>query len=322
MYGALCGRRGASSAYTGRAMRPWLAAAALLAACGGGHPAGTGPDGGGGSDGSVDAAIPPGWVKLVTRQWSLNPGVEGYRCARVQVLQDYWVNGFRALSPVGTHHEVLTIDPNDTNTGDYNCTAASGTLNGQMVYASGIGTPDLVFPTGVAVHIAAGTWINLNLHLFNTTDGGLADESGVLVQTIPQAQVVNEADMTFSGTLSISIPSDGQQHTAQGGCSAPTDWHVFALWPHMHQIGVHQSLIVTHAGTPATMLDTPFTFAEQKNYPMSETIFHSGDQIQTTCTYVNNTGATVQFGDSSTDEMCFTGIYKYPAGSNVYSCVN
>ncbi len=44
--------------------------------------------------------------------------------------------------------------------------------------------------------------------------------------------------------------------------------------------------------------------------------------MQTTCSYVNNTGATVSFGDSSTDEMCFTGIYKYPAGSNVYSCVN
>lgn len=303
-------------------MRPWLPAAVLLAACGapGGHP--LDPDATPGSDGSADAAVPPGWTKLISRSWSLTPGYEGYQCRRAQITQDMWITGFRALSPLGTHHEVITIDPNDSVTGDYNCSASSGTLSGQMVYASGIGTPDLIFPTGVAVHIAAGTWVNLNLHLFDTTDNNLADESGVLVQTIDPSQVVHEADMTFSGTLSISIPSDGQQHIAQGGCNAPTDWHVFALWPHMHKIGMHQSVIVTHSGTPATMLDTPFSFSEQKNYPMSETIFHQGDSIQTTCTYVNTTGSTVTFGDSTNDEMCFTGIYKYPAGSNVYSCVN
>ncbi len=270
-------RRSASCAYTGRAMKAWLAVA-VLAACGGGGSAHT-PDGSDGM-GSADAAVPPGWVKLVSRSWSLTPGLEGYRCTRVQIQQDMWVNGFRALSPLGTHHEVVTIDPSDSQVGDYDCSAASGTLNGQMVYASGIGTPDLIFPTGVAVHIPAGTWINLNLHLFDTTDNTLSDESGVLVQTIAQADVVHEADMTFSGTLSISIPSDGQTHVAQGGCNAPTDWHVFALWPHMHQIGVHQSLVVTHSGSPTTMLDTPFSFMEQKDYPMAETMIHQGDRCR------------------------------------------
>jgi hypothetical protein len=291
-------------------------AAVLVAACG--SSAGKQPDAASGQD----AAIPPGWTTLISRSWNLIPGQEGYRCRRVQVAQDTWINGFRQLSPPGTHHEVLTIDASDSASGDYDCTAGAGTLTGQMVYASGIGTADLELPDGVAVHLAAGTWINLNLHLFDTTDGALADESGVLVKTISAADVVHEADMTFSGTTSITVPSDGQQHAAQGGCNAPTDWHVFALWPHMHQLGMHQSVIVTHGGVPTTMLDTPYAFTEQRNYPMAETIFHQGDQVQTTCTYVNTTGATVTFGDSTTDEMCFTGIYKYPAGSNAYACVD
>jgi hypothetical protein len=77
---------------------------------------------------------------------------------------------------------------------------------------------------------------------------------------------------------------------------------------------------VTHSGTATTMLDTDYSFTEQKNHPIPETIFYSGDQIQVTCTYVNNTGSTINFGDSSNAEMCFTGMYKYPAGGNAFGC--
>ncbi|MDB4957281.1 MAG: hypothetical protein JWO36_4850 [Myxococcales bacterium] len=306
-------------------MRATLAALLLLVACGGkdiglGDPdaGGSGGDGGGSGDGGV----PAGWTKLVSRTWSLGVNAEGYRCRRIQVQDDMWISAFRAMSPTGTHHEVVTIDPSGTSTGDYNCNAGTGAFNSQMVYAAGVMTDDLAFPTGVAVHIPAGTWINLNLHLFNLKDTPAADESGILVKTIPAAEVVNPADMTFAGTYSISIPSDNQPHTAIGGCTAPTDWHVFTLWPHMHQTATHQALTVTHAGAPSTLLDTAYQFGEQKNYPMAETIVHQGDQVQVTCTYVNNTGATITFGDSSTSEMCFTGMYKYPAGGGEFGCVH
>jgi hypothetical protein len=273
-----------------------------------------------GIDAAIDADIPAGWTMLISRQWTLAAGQQTYKCTRMQVATDMWINGFRSLQPIGTHHEVVTIDTNDTPVGDYDCNAGSGTLAGEMLYAAGVNTDDLVFPTGVAVHLAAGTWINLNLHLFDVSDNTESGMSGVLVKTIDPASVVNEADMTFSGTFNISIPADGQPHQAMGGCAPPVDWHVFALWPHMHQLGTHQTLTVTHGGVVTTELDQPYMFTEQRNYPMAETIFHAGDQILTTCTYVNNTGMLVSFGDSSTAEMCFTGLYKYPAGGNTFSC--
>jgi hypothetical protein len=263
------------------------------------------------------------WTNLISRKWSLGPAPgEGYRCTRIQVPTDMWINAFRAMSPVGTHHEVLTIDPSGTAVGDYDCNAGTGAFNSQMVYAAGVLTDDLAFPTGIAVHLIKGTWINLNLHLFNLKDVPAADESGLLVKTIPAADVVHEADMTFAGTYQINIPSDNTPHTAAGGCLAPAAWHLFTLWPHMHQTAVHQTFVVTHAGTPTTMLDTDYVFGEQKNYPMPETVLSQGDQIRVTCTYVNNTGATITFGDSSTKEMCFTGMYKYPAGGGELGCVN
>jgi hypothetical protein len=271
---------------------------------------------------------------LISRSWTLTPGQQTYRCVRAQATTEMWISAFRSLSPLGTHHEVLTIDPetgpetgnSNPPIGEYDCDASSGTLTGQMMYAAGIDTDDLAFPSGVAIHLMAGQWMNLNLHLFDQQDNGLTGESGIQVKTVAAADVVNPADMEFSGTFNISIPPDGMPHTATGGCNPSTDWHVFALWPHMHQTGTHQTLTVTPVGqgaTATTLLDTPFDFQEQKNYPMAETIVPAGGRIQTTCTYVNNTSATIMFGDSTTDEMCFTGIYKYPVTTDdTFSCVS
>jgi Copper type II ascorbate-dependent monooxygenase, C-terminal domain len=294
-------------------MRAWLAVAVLLCACG--KPgASSGPDAGGsGGDGAASDGG-AGWTKLISRSWTLEAGTEEYACTRIQVPTDMWISGFRALSPLGTHHEVLTIRPTlDGQTmGDYPC--SSGELDPQLLYAAGLNTDDLVFPAGDAVHLAAGSYINLNLHLFDVSDNNESGESGVLVQTIDPSQVVHEIDAVFSGTFNIDVPNDGMPHTASGGCQAKTDYHVFALWPHMHQIGVHQRLTVTTSNVPTTLLDTDYSFSEQKNYPM-QAVIPAASQILTTCTYVNNTGATITYGDSSTEEMCFTGIYKYPAGA-------
>jgi hypothetical protein len=39
-----------------------------------------------------------------------------------------------------------------------------------------------------------------------------------------------------------------------------------------------------------------------------------------TCSYNNTTGAAVGFGDSSDNEMCFAGMYRYPAANSSLFC--
>jgi hypothetical protein len=299
-------------------MKPVFVALVLVAACKSDAPAAGPADAHGGPD-AIDGPTADGWTPLIARSWSLAPGATNtYECTRIQVANDMWVSGFRVAAPVGTHHAVLTISTRNTAVGDYDCGALS--LDTQMLYAAGVGTDDLMFPAGVAIHIAPGTFLNLNLHLFNATDNRLADSSGVLVKIVKQAEVQHEADMMFSGTFLIDVPSDGQPHIAQGGCTAPTDWHVFTLWPHMHQTAVHQKWTYTHSGIPTSLIDDDYIFAEQRNYPIPDTIIHKGDRIDTVCTYVNNTGMPMSWGDGSDREMCFTGMYKYPAGGNLFQC--
>ena len=262
-------------------------------------------------------AAPDPWTRLVTRDWSIAAGAtDTYRCIRVQVPQDTWIAGYRALGPAGTHHTVLTVtDKADGPVGEYDCSA--GTLDLQMLYAAGVGTDDLTFPPGVAMRIKAGQYINLNLHLFNVTDQPLAGTSGVLVKTLAPSEVVHEADMTFAGNLDFSIPSDGHPHDVRGGCTVPREWHVFAMWPHMHQHAIHHA--VTLNGT--ALLDDSYQFGEQKNYPM-DVVLPAGARLDTTCTFVNNTGGPLTFGDSSNQEMCFTGMYRWPAGGTLFDCAS
>jgi len=290
-----------------------LATALLLVGCGG-------SDGGTEPPATDAPSTTTGWTQLIGRSWSVPPGsADTYKCIRIAVTEDTWVSGFRAIAPPGTHHTVITISNNGSQLGEYDCSV--GSLDLKMLYASGVGTPELSFPDGVAMKLAAGQFINLNLHLFNASDTPLSGTSGIEVYRRDPAGVVHEADMTFAGTTNIDVPSDGQPHTVTGGCQVNQQWNIFTVWPHMHQHATHQSFEITQGTTVTKVLDNkPYSFEEQVNYPMTTMTLNPGDRIKTTCTYVNNTGVPLRFGDSSNEEMCFTGMYKYPAGGSLYSC--
>jgi hypothetical protein len=283
--------------------------AALLAGCGGGD-----------APSSPDApAIPDGYTRLIGRTWTLGPGdLDTYRCVRFTVPEDTYVTNIIAQAPLGTHHTLLTFADNAATRGEdgeQNCgVATSGMV---MLYASGVGTDPLDLPEGVGVKIAAGQQIHLNLHLFNATDGELSGETAILVKAQP-APPPMLAEMVFAGRFQFFIPADPGPFSVTGGCTSSRDFELFALWPHQHQIGTHQK--VTIGGT--TLLDTPFSFEEQQYYLVSHRV-RQGDRIEVTCTWENDTGRAVTFGESSEDEMCFSGMYRYPAeGANLFECTD
>jgi hypothetical protein len=319
---------------------------ALAAACGNSsmNPGVDGPVGTDGSDAGTDAAIPPGWDMLISRTWTLpSAGSEAFECVRIKFTEDKWISGFKPLAPPGTHHSLLTLDPVTTQTGSFDCDGTTGfsPTGTRLLYASGQNTNELVFPPGIAVHIPAGQYITLNLHLLDTSDFGMHDTSGVFVQTVDPSTVVHEIDATFAGTQSLNIPADGMDHTQIGSCAAPNTWHVFALWPHMHENGVHAKLSATDSNNVSQMLlDKPFDFTAEHIYSMNETVINQGDLIVNQCTYNAGvhtcnypSGACIEgtcqsdgychipYGDSANGEMCYTAIYKYPAGDvPVYGC--
>jgi len=298
-----------------------------LSACGGGGGGGD-SGGGGGGNGGADP-----WTTLISRSWSVTAGAENWQCRRIQIPADMYITGFRAIAPPGQHDMNLTVAdssalPVGTPTGNYPCSAGTGILDHMMIYASGIGTDDVLFPDKVGVHLKAGQFINLNMHLVNRNNNSeLNGISGVMVKTGTAADVTTEADMFFAGTFNIFLPSDNQTHNAVGGCTTEVDMQVFALWPNMHSLATRQKMTVTHIPTNVTQVvfDTAYDFNQQRVfYPTTPLTIIPGDIIQITCSYVNNTGTDVTFGDSSTKEQCFTGVYRYPivGASSAFMCVN
>ena len=303
-----------------------FATSALAVGCGNGGGAdddGADPDAATAVDAGIDGpTIPPGFTRLIGRSWSMSAGQpDTYRCVRITIPQDTYITAFAAQAPLGTHHTVLSVRDGQAGTdGEYDCGANSLDMN--MLYASGVGTDVFDLPAGVGLKVKAGQQLNLNLHLFNASDSPLAGESAILVkaQATPPPML---AEMIFAGSFAISVPP-GATRTVNGGCTLPAgvNQQLFALWPHMHQYATHQKVELVHGGTTSVLLDEPYTFVEQPYYRQDPLIpVVGGDRLKVACTYTNTSGSTISFGDSSNQEMCFTGMYLYPArGTGIFDC--
>jgi hypothetical protein len=278
---------------------------------------------GDGTDLPDSPPLPDGYTRLIGRTWALQAGQQDvYRCVRVTIPQDMYITNIMAQAPLGTHHTVLSIASGlaSGSDGEQNCSAAA--LGTVMLYASGVGTSPLDFPTDVGLKVAAGTKLHLNLHLFNASDEALGGDSAILVKAQPTPPPML-AEMVFAGTNNFEIPPNGQPYTKTSGCTVNTPYRLFAVWPHMHQFATHQKVELIRGGASTVLHDLSYDFKEQKYYLKTpEVQVQQSDQIRVSCTWVNTTTSSVRFGESSNDEMCFTGLYRYPAAnSGVFSCI-
>jgi hypothetical protein len=305
--------------------RVYTLAIVLAFGCGGTNP------GGGGDDtqpiidapgAMADAYVPPsGFTKLIGRTWSLQAGQHDiYRCARVTVPNDTYITNIEAQAPNGTHHTVLSIVSGNVAgpDGEYDCNVQ--TLGMVMLYASGVGTSPLAFPTDVGVKIAGGTQIHLNLHLYNASDEAISGDSGIWVKSQP-TPTPTLAEMVFAGPLDLTIPANSTNYPINGMCSITKSYKLFALWPHMHKRAIHQKVDLLRGSVTTNLLDEAYQFTEQKYWLKTPEIqLQANDKILVECRYDNNPGPEVRWGDSSDEEMCFSGMYRYPAQGSILFC--
>lgn len=295
--------------------------------CGTDHRPDTADDSAGGNDdmGDGDFTPPDGYTRLVGRRWDLPAGANIYRCVRVTVPEDMYITDFIAQTPKGGHHAVLSIAGGfgtDGPDGDDDACGASA-IGAHMLYASSVGTAPLQLPAGVGLEVTAGQQLHLNLHLLNAGDEALTGESAIWIkaESTPPAEL---AEMVLAGPIEFHVPSDNQPHHVTGDCTARHDYSLFAVWPHMHQFGTHQRVELLSGDGAATMLhDAPFRFDDQSYQavaPMAQV--RVGDKVRVTCTYVNNSGVEVTYGDSANSEMCFAGLYRFPAAGSDEYCPN
>jgi hypothetical protein len=267
----------------------------LLGACGGG----------GEGDPPPDSSTAEDWTPLITKGWQLQPGGEDTSDLQLDTTErDLVIGGLRPLSPLGTHHTLLFRGTQGTN----------------AIYASGVGTNELVFPPGTAMRIPAGTLIGLQLHIFNQTDNMLAGTSGIEFREVDPATVTEEVDMFLPGPEDFEIQPETET-THAGTCTVKTDYKVFALFPHMHQLGRHMKTTLTIGGVEQVINDAPYDFEHQTVLQFDPIQLRQGDTITSECTWMNPGTDVVGYGESSTTEMCYSILYRFPRGTDE-SCEN
>jgi hypothetical protein len=251
---------------------------------------------------------------LILVDWEIPAGTEQYLCGRLTVTEDVYLHGFQPLSPLGTHHTALTVlEQPDAPDGVTECDLREvGTRN---VFGSGIGTPAKTLPDGIAMKLARGSQILLNLHLYNVSDAPLRGRSGTLVETTSLALVKELADGIAAGPFKLSVPPGRSVQT--GKCTVDRDYTLFSVIPHMHQMGVHMKVVAERAvGGRVVLHDDAYDFDNQVSYRFEPLEMKTGDSVAIECTYANTSNLTLHFGESSNDEMCIAGLSRFPAGGS------
>ena len=249
------------------------------------------------------------WASLISGDWEIPAGDEGYRCVRKTLTEDTYITGFKSIGPLGTHHTVLTVG--EPNGEDGISTCGAGTNNTSMIFGSGVGDIEYHFPAGVGVKIPAGQQLLLNLHLFNVSDAPLTGTSGSEAIMVAASAIEHEAESLLMGkTIGLSVPAG--ESTQNGSCTFDQNHTLLTVAPHMHQLGSHMKVEAIRADGNIMVHDAPYDFEDQKLYVLDSFTVKPDDKISVACSYNNTTGQTVSFGDSSEQEMCFATMYLYP----------
>jgi len=176
------------------------------------------------------------------------------------------------------------------------------------------GRDDLRMPDDVGLQLPSGANAGLILQIHYYAAGRDAlDTSGLEFCTTSSFRE-HTASISWLGTTMIELEA-GVSAAVSSACQPESaePIHILRTWPHMHGLGTRLQSIVRRAdGSRDVMLDVPFDFDAQASYPTPLTLA-PGDRIETTCHYVNNTDATVVFGEHSGQEMCWALTYAYPA---------
>jgi len=267
------------------------------------------------------------WKVLNEGSWTMPPGADRYFCIIKTLTEDTYIKSFKGMIPAGTHHTVLTIYTGGEPDGITEC--SSGTNGQNMIYGTGVGSPEFNFPAGVAVKLTAGQRVLNNLHIFNAGDSTITGTSGTLYKPIAASEVQHEAELVLTGPVGFARTAGAAENTLTitGSChiseiTSSEPINVFAVAPHMHMRGKHMKSTIVRGTAETVIQDDDYDF-EAQTFTMHDSpmiTLQPGDVLRTDCTYDTHIQKFVGFGDRSTDEMCFTDIFYYPKQGATFIC--
>ena len=282
-------------------MKPLAVLCLALAACGP-LPAAT--------DGGAPRTYAGGeTVSLRLQPFTIPPGAEVYKCQDFAnpFGADVDVAAFRSHLTPGSHHLLVFYKAGATDGALEDC---SGFEFAAGPYGSQRPDDEIVYPAGVGAAVAHTTGFRVQVHYLNASHAPLAIDTEVAMQVARPGSVAQHAAVFFFNNTQLSIPPTGQPVTIGKTCTVPTDIEVLQATGHMHAHGVR--FTATAAGT--TLFDSS-SYADVQPALFDPPLhLAAGTAVTFSCTYVNDTGAAIRFGESARgDEMCILSGQFFPA---------
>jgi hypothetical protein len=116
------------------------------------------------------------------------------------------------------------------------------------------------------------------------------------------------------GSMAIHLPANTNSiKISSPTCTLQKQYNVFAVQPHMHQLGTSINFQRGAGGGAMQNAYTrdPWVFGAQPIDQIQMTL-NAGDLVNASCLYNNTTPNDVTYGESTKDEMCFFVLFYTP----------
>lgn len=243
-----------------------------------------------------------GWV-FSTGSVTVKPGEERYVCYAATMDEDLAVGRFSSEKNPIVHHFLLVETVSPEQEGQYPCDVLFRPTWAPM-YAATTADSTVEIPEGAAKIIPKGKQVLLQAHVLNTTTEPVTRSVEVSLERSHLEHPEKTGIMLF-GAANIHLPPE-RVTTVENRCTVNRDVRLYAVLPHMHQLGQRLELTFgpDDASQTAAYVRDPFRFDDQYFDSLKLTI-PSGSVVHTRCAFENDSDQTVTFGESSRDEMCF-----------------
>ena len=251
-------------------------------------------------------------VTLTMDTFIVNPGQEVYMCqdfANPFHGQQADIKTYDLTMEEGSHHMFAFYNPNATS-GSVAACPRGGFQFGPFTFGSQNQHAVVTYPEGVGATLPPTTGFTLNVHYINPGSVPIVGHVALTMYIAKPGIITQHAGVLFLSQALIVVPPTGQPSTSSATYTLPQDIYLLSSQSHMHQRATN---FLATASTGDTLFETtqwaepaPKTYAP----PLA---LAAGTQVTWSCTYVNDTGMALTYGESAAaNVMCIALAIYYP----------
>ena len=265
------------------------------------------------------AVLRPGTVTLTTDSFVLKAGQEIYKCQNFDNpfgKKDTAIQHIETDMAPGSHHLHVYHMTTSASRKLEDCTISDFH---PLLFAAGSPHAESTYPAGMASKLLGTAGVRIQLHYINTTSNDLTVNATLKLSPVDYASVTKWVSELYFNQVGVKVPP-GASQSVTTSCAIPQTYGPIGLvsgGTHMHKRGVR---FVAMTSTGAMLADVD-TWDEPPGITYDPPVMlNPGDKITWTCTYDNNTGKTLTFGESAeNNEMCIylARFFSAPDGAQL-----